>query len=228
MGNKTRASQEVIFRELFNQHKGTTMAVSSESPAHKALRYELITDTLKNDDGFSVHDVGMGLADLLNFMKMRFPAKNFSYSGSDILIEYVEESRRRYPGIIFFHRDIADCIPDDCYDWVVMSGVFHQRKESTIREWEHFAHQLIKNSFAMARKGVVFNFISPFVDYYQTEVYYSNMPKWINFINDELSRFFVIRHDYALFEYTVSVFKPEYVQVNYSQPEFEKYFANNC
>jgi len=76
----------------------------------------------------------------------------------------------------------------------------------------------------MSRKGIAFNFISPFVDFYQTEVYYSNLLKIINFINDELSRFFVLKHHYALFEYTVFVFQEDYIRPQYSQIEFQKYF----
>jgi hypothetical protein len=97
-----------------------------------------------------------------------------------------------------------------------MSGVFHQRRETTIPEWERFAFQLIENVFALANKGIAFNFITPFVDFYQTQVYYSNLPKLLNFINDNLSRFFTIEHDYALFEYTVFVYKEDFIKDKYS------------
>jgi len=76
----------------------------------------------------------------------------------------------------------------------------------------------------MCKKGIAFNFISPFVDYYQTEVYYSNLPKIINFINDKLSRFFVIKHNYALYEYTVYVYREEYIKLLHPELEFQKYF----
>jgi hypothetical protein len=224
MNNNTRQNQERIFRELYEKHKGTTMAVSSESLEHKRLRFELISKIIEEDEGFSVHDVGMGLADLYMFLREKYAGKKFSYSGTEIIDEYIEEARRRFPGAEFFNRDLAEEVFPDRYDWVLMSGVFHQRRESSIRDWEKFAENIIKNAFAMSRKGLAFNFISPFVDYYQTEVYYSNMPKIINFVNDELSRFFTIRHDYALFEYTVYVYHEEYIHTKYPQKEFRKYF----
>lgn len=200
------------------------MAVSSESSEHKHIRFKLISDIFLGEENFSVHDVGMGLADMYAFLKNSFSGKSFEYSGSEILMEYVEEARKRYPDLCFYHRDLAEEVPEDRYDFVIMSGVFHQRRESSIKEWERFAQHLISNAFSMARKGVAFNFISPFVDFYQTQVYYSNIVKWINFINDELSRFFVINHAYALFEYTVHVYKEEYVKDKYCQDEFRKYF----
>lgn len=224
MANDTRADQERIYRELFEKHKGTTMAVSSESPAHKRLRFTKVTDIFAHEQACTVHDVGMGLADMHAFIQERWPDKRITYSGSEILEEYVNASKLRFPELEFMHRDVAEHAFGDRYDYVVMSGVFHQRRESSIRSWEAFAQNILRNGFAMCNKGIAFNFISPFVDFYQTQVYYSNLPKLLNFINDDLSRFFEIRHNYALFEFTVFVYKEPYVRTLHPEPEFAKYF----
>ena len=224
MENKTRASQEKIFRELYDKNKGTPMAVSSESYAHKWLRFENVASIFKDMDDISVHDVGMGVADFYSFLTDNFPGKKIEYSGSEILQEFVDESRRRFPHLTFHNRDIAERSGVDRYDFVIMSGVFHQRRDTSIPEWERFAQQIILNSFNMARKGLSFNMVSPFVDFYQTQVYYGNLFKFITFINDNLSRFFTIHHDYALFEFTIHVFREEFVKELYPQTEFAKYF----
>jgi len=224
MKNPTRAAQERIYRELYEKHKGTTMAVSSESPAHKRLRFTQVTDIFAHEEACTVHDIGMGLADMYAFIQERWPGKEITYSGTEILKEYVDACKGRYPDLGFHHRDLADRPGEDRYDYVVMSGVFHQRRESTIRDWEAFAQNIIRNGFAMCTKGVAFNFISPFVDFYQTQVYYANLPKLLNFINDDLSRFFEIRHNYALFEFTVFVYKEDYAHARHPEPEFSKYF----
>jgi hypothetical protein len=166
----------------------------------------------------------MGLADYLKFLNRYFSHLTFEYSGTEIVPEFCEEARRQYPNTKFYLRDIAERSFDDRYDYVVMSGVFHQRRDSLIRDWEDFAQNLIFNSFQMCNKAIGFNFISPFVDFYQTEVYYCNLPKLLNFINDKLSRFFVIYHNYALFEFTVFVYRAEYIKTLFPQPEFQKYF----
>ena len=184
----------------------------------------MICDIFKEEDDVTVHDVGMGVADLYAFMKENYTDKKMVYSGTEIIDEYVDEAKKRFPELSFYNRDIAESKFDDKYDFVLMSGVFHQRRDSAIRDWEKFSQQLLKNSFEMCNKGIAFNFISPFVDFYQTQVYYSNLPKLINFINDDLSRFFEIRHNYALFEFTVYVYKEEYIKSKYPQTEFQKYF----
>jgi hypothetical protein len=222
--NKTRISQERIFRELFNDHRGSPMAVSSESLNHKKLRFSKICEIFKDEQVASVHDVGMGIADLNQFIIDSFPHKNISYSGTEIIDEYILEARNRFPSLQFYNRDIAETCFTDKYDYVVMSGIFHQRRDSSIRDWEKFYQLIIKHSFEMCNKGIAFNFISPFVDFYQTQVYYSNLPKLINFINDDLSRFFEIRHNYALFEFTVFVYQEDYIKSKYPESEFQKYF----
>lgn len=222
--NNTRPSQEKIYKELYEQHKGTPMAVSSESWNHKHTRFSRICDVFRNDDNITVHDVGMGVADMGKFIKAEFPTKNIQYSGTEILDEYVEEAQLSFPESKFYKRDLAEQSFEDRYDYLLLSGVFHQRRDSAIRDWEKFSQQILKNAFEMCDKGIAFNFISPFVDFYQTQVYYANLPKLINFINDDLSRFFEIKHNYALFEFTVYVYKEQYIKSQYTQPEFQKYF----
>jgi len=222
--NPTRKLQEEIYRKLYEENKGTTMIVSSESWEHKKLRFNMITNIMRDDNNFSVHDVGMGVADLFQFMKNRFPEKSFTYSGTDILKEYYDEAQNRYPECNFYLRDIAEEVFEDHYDYLVMSGIFHQRRDSSIRDWERFAENIIYNSFNMCNKGIAFNFISPFVDFYQTQVYYANLPKLLNFINDDLSRFFTILHNSPLFEFTVFVYKEKFIKTKFKQNEFQKYF----
>ncbi len=216
--------QREIYKDLYSKNKGTPMAVSSESLAHIEMRFKMIAEIFHNDENIDVHDVGMGLGDFYEFVKRKYPQKEINYSGTEILKEFVDECKIKYPESNFYLRDIAEKSFDDTYDYVVMSGVFHQRRDIIIRDWEYFSQKIIQNSFYMCNKGIAFNFISPFVDFYQTDVYYCNLSKLLNFINDKLSRFFEIRHSYALYEFTVYVFKEEHIKNKYHQPEFNKYF----
>ena len=216
--------QVAYFQDLYQKHKGSPMAVSSESLEHKKLRYQQISGVFKNSTRFSIHDVGMGLADYYRYLGEFYSDREITYSGSDIFDEYVKESSARYPGVEFKLRNLAEKSDVDRYDYVVASGVFHQRQETRIGDWEYFAERLLENSFALCTRGMAFNMISPFVDFYQVPVYYANLPKWVNYINDRLSRFFEIRHDYALYEFTVFVYQENYIKSLHPQAEFAKYF----
>ncbi len=222
--NPTRASQERIYRELFEQHKGTPMAVSSESEAHKRLRFSRIAEIFSEEETIDVHDVGMGVGAFRSFLQREFPDRVIHYSGSEILPEYVAEASALHPDCQFYCRDIAEAPAEEKYDYLILSGVFHQRRDTPIGQWEKFSQEILRNAFGMCRKGIAFNFVSPFVDFYQTQVYYCNLPKLLNFINDDLSRFFTIQHNYALFELTVHVFREDYIHSRHPEPEFSKYF----
>lgn len=217
-------SQKKYYGDLIEKFTGTPMAVSSESFAHKELRYQQLSKIFMDDNKFSLHDVGMGIADFKEFLLRNFPQKEIYYSGSDVLSEYCEQSKKRFPDDNFYERDISKNIPNEKYDYVILSGVFHQKREITIPEWEDFSQNIISASFSLCNKAIGLNFISPFVDFYQAEVYYCNLPKLIFFINDKLSRFFTIEHNYALFEFTVFVYQESYMRNKYLQPEFTKYF----
>tara|TARA_X000000950_G_scaffold235328_1_gene285719 strand:+ start:7909 stop:8589 length:681 start_codon:yes stop_codon:yes gene_type:complete len=224
MKNPTKENQIKIYKDLYENHKGTPMAVSSESLNHKKLRFKKICGVFEDQKNISVHDVGMGIGDLGDYIKLNFETNNIEYSGSEILPEYVVEARKKHPKSKFFLRDIAECPSTESYDYVVLSGVFHQMRSTPIKDWERFAEMILKNSYAMCSKAIAFNMVSPFVDFYQQGIYYSKIEKLIHFINTELSRFFVITHNYALYEFTIYVYKEGYVQSQNNEPEFKKYF----
>lgn len=216
--------QEAYYSKLYNDYKGTPMAVSSESLKHKELRYKNISGVFGEEDSFSLHDVGMGLGDYYGFLNKYYSDRKIIYSGSDILQDYVIESSRRFPDRKFYLRNLATSLAEDKYDYLILSGVFHQRRDTSIKNWEQYMQILISNCFAMSNKGIAFNAVTQFVDYYQPNIYYCNIHKLIEFINHRLSRFFTLKHDYALYELTVYVYKEEYIQHKYNEKEFEKYF----
>ncbi len=217
--------QATLYSELLTKYAGTAMATSSESNEHKILRFSCIDETLKNDNNFTIHDIGCGLAQFYDFLKNKYPQKIISYAGTEIVPEYIEFCRAKYPNQKFYLRNVAKEKPQENYDYTVMSGVFHQIRDTKRKDWELFMQNLIKNAFASTQKALIFNVISPFVDFYQTNVYYCNLAKLLNFINDDLSRFWNIKQNYPLFEMTISVYNTKYIQSQYKQEEFVKYFG---
>jgi hypothetical protein len=220
-----RQAQQAHYRMLLENHAGTPMAVSSESAAHKKLRFDQLAKLFGDDAQFTLHDVGMGLGAFGVYLRENFEGRRIEYSGTEILPEFVRGAETEHPKSSFYLRDLTEGAGDDRYDYVVLSGVFHQRRSTPIPQWEEFSRLLLRNAWKMCRKGLAFNFVSPFVDFYQTEVYYANLTRVIQFINEELTRFFVVNHSYALFEFTLLVYREPYVAARDSAPEFRKYFT---
>lgn len=207
-------AQSSHFSGLFEKYGNTPMGVSSESVAHKNARYREILSCLDLQENFSLHDVGFGLGAFHDFLTTRLPGTNFKYSGSEVTPEYVDAIRKSIPGGLFFHRNLADGEAihsvDEEYDFVILSGVFHQIQNTNIIEWEKYMEAILSNSFSLTKKIMVFNLVSPFVEWTNPGVYYADLSKVLNFIQGSLSRFFVVRHNYALFEFTVAVYTESY------------------
>ena len=221
--------QAQFFGNLLRTHGNSPMGTSSESLAHKRLRFSEIFACLEPSTGFSIHDVGMGLGHFYDFLATKLDPESFDYSGSEILEEYVAACRARLPRGVFHLRNLAD--PQNrfedvqAHDYVVLSGVFHQMQKTPIPTWEKYLKSLLRNSFSLAKKAMVFNLVSPYVGFYQPGIYYAKLGKILDFVTEDLSRFFILRHNYALYEFTVAVYTEAFVQSKFDEPEFGKYFG---
>ena len=121
-------------------------------------------------------------------------------------------------------RDLSEKEVNEKYDYVILSGVFHQMRNISRKDWEDFAYNILSNAFKLCKHGMAFNFISPFVDYYQENVYYCDLMKLLHIINEKMSRFFVIKHNYALYELTIFVYPAEIIKKENKYIEMKKYF----
>lgn len=221
--------QEVYFSSLFKDFGDSPQAVSSESDEHKLLRYRLLSEVFGDEEDFSVHDVGMGLGHFLRFLINEKPNLRAKYSGTDIVPEYYEYCKMMYPDNRFYLRNIEESAigKDEAYDFVILSGVFHQMRSARHKDWTNYMENLVSRSFELSRCGVAFNVPSAFSDFYRPGVFYADIGKICDFINKDLSRFFDVKHAYALFEATFFVYKESYVRKRYKGEGFQKYFSSN-
>lgn len=222
---KVKEYQKDHFENLYEEHKGTPYAVASESEAHKELRYSVISNLLPKNEDFSIYEVGYGLGHFYEYLNDNFNINKINYAGSEIVEEYYEYCKRNYPDSAKFElRDIIKNPPSKNYDYIIMSGVFHQIAEASREEWKEYMYKIINKTFKYSQKAIAFNFLSEFVDYKKEGNFYCEIEDLIEFINNNLSRFFKLRHDYALFEGTVFVYQPDFVESKFSKEEFKKYF----
>jgi hypothetical protein len=59
----------------------------------------------------------------------------------------------------------------------------------------------------VASRGVAFNVMARHVDWMRDDLFHLSLDEMASFACRELSRDFVIRNDYGLYEYTVYVYK---------------------
>lgn len=216
--------QKNHFKKLYEDNEGTPKAVASETYEHKKVRYSKIAKIFPDNGKFSIYEIGYGLGHFYEYLQKNFDMTRVAYSGSEIVKEYHEYCTDNYdPSGGFELRNVLENPPPDKYDYVVMSGVFHQIGDAPEESWEEYTYDLLKSSYELSTKGISFNFLSQFVDYKKEGNYYVTISDMVDFMNEDLSRFFEVRHNYPLFEATVFVYRPEYIADEYPQDEFQRY-----
>ena len=190
---------------------------------HKDLRYAKIAKIFQDDSDFSVHDVGAGVGHFYQYLKKHINHKRFTYSISEITKEYCDIAKQQYPEIEIQHRDILNEDVNETFDYVVLSGVFHQKGNAKHKEWIEYIEQLLAKSYAISKKGIAFNVLSPYADYYNPENFYGNLFEIQSFIVKRMSRFFKMDHSYPLFECTFYIYKKDFISKSYNSQNFQKY-----
>lgn len=221
-GQDVVQAQRRLWEEKLRDHDDLTQAVGSESMEHKNLRYALVSKVFEDERDFSLLDVGAGVGDYYGFLKQAHPDRNIRYFGLDIVPEFRLLAERRYPGI---QMSGADVLSDDIgrYDYVVMSGLFHQRGDCTETEWTRFMHQMLERAFAISNEGVVFNVISHHAEFRREGNFYVNVGQIVDWLASTLSRFYWVSHASPLFEATVAVYKADVVRGKYPSDTFARY-----
>ncbi len=219
-----KKSQADYYGDLFKKFNFSPEAVASGKQIYKDLRYEKLSKVFDGDGCFSLHDVGMGLGHYHEYLLQKFPEKNIQYSGSEVVEDFYTFCKEKYPDRQFYLRDLSASAPDDRYDYLVFGGTFYHMCGIPRKDWEKYIFKMIRNAFTMAKKGIAFNFITEFCDFYEKELYYCNIQKLLNFITDDLSRFFIIDHAYPLYELTMYVYKEAIVKDRYPEQDFQKYY----
>ena len=88
-----------------------------------------------------------------------------------------------------------------------MNGVFTEKRELSFEEmWLYFT-ELISLIYNKCNKGIAFNVMSKSVDWERDDLFHLSLDKLSGFLCKKITRNYIIRNDYGLYEYTVYLFK---------------------
>jgi SAM-dependent methyltransferase len=198
------------YESCLEKHGDTHLGVDWPIEEDVYKRYKVMMEilSLKYDkDNVTLLDLGCGTANLLEY-KIKNGFENVIYSGMDISEKFVNVCKSKYPNTTFYCGDLLN--PDfklPSFDYVIMNGVFTEKRELTFEEmWEYFTQQLIK-VFALSNKGIAFNVMSKQVDWEREDLFHVPLDLLADFLCKKISRNFVFRNDYGLYEYTVYIYK---------------------
>ncbi|MEO1644511.1 MAG: class I SAM-dependent methyltransferase [Chloroflexota bacterium] len=188
------------YQKRIDTHGVTFESLASGSMAKQTLRHSIHAQALRTDTP-AVLDIGCGLANFYSYLQQQGIATR--YTGYDIVPEYVDKCRERYPEATFQHRNFLRDGIDDTFDTIVMSQVLNNRYANTDNM------QIMADTLALAFKhtriSVSIDMMSSYVDYENDALFYYN-PEAIFALARELTPRVVLRHDYRRFEFCIQLF----------------------
>lgn len=195
------------YEDCFARHGDSHLGVDWPNEKDVLRRYSVMLDVVKERvAGTSVLDFGCGAAHFLPFLNTHFPEAR--YIGLDVSAVFVAFCQAKFQTEEFLQLDVLkepERLPQ--FDYAVMNGVFTEKRALEFEEMFAYFKQLVKLVFTKAKVGIAFNVMSKAVDWERDDLFHLPLDLLSEFLTKELSRHFVIRNDYGLYEYTVYIYK---------------------
>jgi SAM-dependent methyltransferase len=148
-------------------------------------------------------DLGCGPGLLLDYLAATGRGGALRYHGIDLSPAMVAAARARWPGHTFEARDIlADPLPEQSVDIVVMNGVLTERQGIPRQRMVEMAEALVAAAFRAARHGIAFNAMSRHVDWKRKDLFHWGFDEVAGFLKRAVTHHIAFRADYGLYEFT--------------------------
>ena len=198
------------YKNCFTTHGDSHLGVDWPNYEDTLKRYKVMLELInQSDKTFTLLDFGCGTAALYEYAISN--PKEFGnkivYSGLDINLEFVQKSEEKFPNQKFYYKDILvdNTIPN--FDYIVCNGTFTEKRELSYEEMWEFFTQTIMKLWEKCDKGIAFNLMSKCVDWERDDLFHVSLDDLSWFLKNNLSRNFIVRNDYGLYEYTAYVYK---------------------
>ena len=211
------APQRYLVRECetkyLARHGDSYLGVGYTKSAEEAAeRYEIMLSVVRDDqERVSVLDLGCGLAHMLDHINAHPEWSHVRYTGLDASQRYLQAARARHPDAELIELDILEgdaTLPE--YDYVLMNGIFNTRGSLSQGRMVAYWKRMVAVAFSHARRGLAFNVMTKYVDWERDDLFHLPLETMGRFVAGNLSRHFVVRHDYDAYEYTVYVYRSPY------------------
>ena len=188
------------YRKRISEHGATFESLNSGNEQKQAIRHWVHASALRGSRP-SILEVGCGLGSFLKYLNTQ--GRDCSYSGYDIVPEYVAECQRLHPQANFGVRNIFLDGIDGRYDTVVMSQVLNNRYQRSNNM--RVMHRALELAFEHTSVSVSVDMMSTYVDFRDPDLFYYS-PEEIFRVARAIAPRVVVRHDYRAFEFCVQLF----------------------
>lgn len=180
---------EEHYRRLFQLYGDSYKSAQWSDRLTQNKRFKVLCD-IENLNGKKILDFGCGTGDLATFLKEE--NINVQYTGVDLVDELLECARKKHPEFSFGKLEQFE---DQKFDYILISGVFNNKIDDNRKFYEN----TLKKLSNQANKGIAFNLLSNYVDYYDENLFYEN-PENVFKYAKTLTPYVMIRNEYQLKE----------------------------
>ena len=173
-------------------------------------RFEHIASRM-DVNGASILDVGFGFADLYDHLKTTRPDASFEYTGIDIMPDFIEVSKQKFPGLSLYCTDLFSFKPDRKYKYLVNCGCLTYLDPRNEKEsYEYIDVVIGKNLELCEDDGIcIFHFLTDKVDYRTSEEDFHCSPEKMLGIAFRHSRRVVLDNSVFPFEACLFIYKDD-------------------
>jgi hypothetical protein len=197
------------YESCLEQHGDSHLGVDWPRESDINTRFNVMLDVVGDDpsEKISLLDFGCGLSHLLDYIQTKNLSK-IQYSGLDLSSKFTDFSKEKHLNNTFYYIDIlTDSMKLPEFDYIIMNGVFTQKRDLTFEEMFDYFKKLISAVSEKAKKGIAFNVMSKQVDWEKDGSFHLSFDLLADFLTQQISKDFTFRHNYGLYEYTTYVYK---------------------
>ncbi|NER51661.1 MAG: class I SAM-dependent methyltransferase [Symploca sp. SIO1A3] len=203
------------YESCLEKYGDTHLGVDWPNQQDVETRYRVMLEVMKQHlpGKVTLLDFGCGASHLYQYileqnLHPHHKHSEIEYSGLDLSDKFVQLSQKKFPSNNYYCLDIMEDSADlPEFDYIVMNGVFTEKRELSFDEMMAYFQNVISKVFSKTRIGIAFNVMSKQVDWERDDLFHLPFDVLASFLTENISRNFTIRHDYRLYEYTTYVYK---------------------
>lgn len=198
------------YEECLERHGDSHLGMDWPNKQDAETRYQVMLELIHPKtpgSSATLLDFGCGASHFYEYILTR-GIKGISYSGLDLSQKFVDLSKSKFPSNSYYCIDLLQApaaLP--VFDYIVLNGVFTEKCSLAFDEMLPYFKQLVKKVFERAEIGIAFNVMSKHVDWERDDLFHLPFDLLAEFLTKEVSRNFIFRNDYRLYEYTSYVYR---------------------
>lgn len=199
------------YSQKFTEFGATSKGVDWGREEDLNLRYYKMLAIINRDifnskKTITLLDVGCGYGGLFIYAQQH--ELPLQYTGIDVATNMISWAKENVHTAEFIEGDFMQHdFGQKRFDYVVCNGILTQKLGASLLDMEVFAKGLIKKMFDVCERGVAFNIMSTYVNFFAPNLYYKHPSDMLAYCLSEISGKVKLDHSYGLYEYTTYLYK---------------------